>query len=486
MKPRPGDVFCVYNRSLERYTACQVTKVKEKGVVELVLDWTGDRPLSPEELPALRPLAVDYLFWSGGYDLTNVPPTVPGNYIRVGNIPPLVEEDSRSYSGWDGGYSIARQRWWDSIPEEKRRAFKAAAAGRGEVEIGGQPVKERTSKIRDDLIPFGDCRELRPLRCLTALECTRWHPGLVEYLKETPFLIDLRLENHGQKRLDLRGTTVRRLLIDPEGLEELWLGERTSSLCLTTTAGEDCVIHAPAAGEGLGIDFKRTVQRHPELPALTSVSCTGVEELDLLELQRWYPGLRSLRLWGKPGHLQNFRELKGFSELETFTTVDLFGFTGEEVPPPEELPHLTWLWMSSLPEDAARAARRLYKKREGLDLWITKARKPEWLAENLENPFRHWDGMEGVPAGAAKRAAGLYKKLRKELLRLAGEQPQDAQAQAEAAVTAFVKPFNRMRFIETEEREDVYSALCGLLEELPEGALDRRALVDAFEAERDF
>lgn len=92
MKPRPGDVFCVYNRTLERYTACQVTKVKEKGVVELVLDWTGDRPLSPEELPALRPLAVDYLFWSGGYDLTNVPPTVPGNYIRVGNIPPLAED----------------------------------------------------------------------------------------------------------------------------------------------------------------------------------------------------------------------------------------------------------------------------------------------------------------------------------------------------------------------------------------------------------
>lgn len=325
MKPRPGDVFCVYNRTLERYTACQVTKVKEKGVVELVLDWTGPQPLSPEELPVLRPLVVDYLFWSGGYDLTNVPLTVPGNYIRVGNIPPLVEEDSRSYSGWDGGHTIARQRWWDSIPEEKRRAFKAAAAGRGEVEIGGQPVKERTSKVRDDLIPFGDCRELRPLRCLTALECTRWHPGLVEYLKETPFLIDLRLENHGQKRLDLRGTTVRRLLIDPEG-----------------------------------------------------------------------------------------------------------------------------------------------------------------LAENLENPFRHWDGMEGVPAGAAKRAAGLYKKLRKELLRLAGEQPEDAQAQAEAAVTAFVRPFNRMRFIETEEREDVYSALCGLLEELPESALDRRALVDAFEAERDF
>ena len=43
-----------------------------------------------------------------------------------------------------------------------------------------------------------------------------------------------------------------------------------------------------------------------------------------------------------------------------------------------------------------------------------------------------------------------------------------------------------MRFIETEEREDIYTALCGLLEELPKGALERQALLDVFEEERDF
>ena len=69
---------------------------------------------------------------------------------------------------------------------------------------------------------------------------------------------------------------------------------------------------------------------------------------------------------------------------------------------------------------------------------------------------------------------------------LAKEGAEDAQAQAQAAVAAFVKPFNRMRFIETEEREDIYTALCGLLEELPKGALERQALLDVFEEERDF
>ena len=39
-----------------------------------------------------------------------------------------------------------------------------------------------------------------------------------------------------------------------------------------------------------------------------------------------------------------------------------------------------------------------------MDLRITKARKPEWLAQNLDNPFRGWDGAEHIPASAAKKA----------------------------------------------------------------------------------
>ena len=298
--------------------------------------------------------------------------------------------------------------------------------------------------------------------------------------------MDLRLENHGQRTLDFRGTSLRKLIVDLTGVEELWLGDRLEALLLLNREPDRCRIHASGEGEGLSIDFKGAVFPHPELPFLSSVSCTGVEELDLRVLREQYPCLRSLRLWGKPGYLRNFGELKRFPELETFTTVDLFGFTGADIPKPEELPCLTWFWMSSLPEDAAREAKKLYKKREGLDLWITKARKPEWLAENLTNPFRHWDGMEGVPASSAKRAANLYKKLRGTLAKLAGEPPENAMDLAREAVAAYTKPFNRMDFIETEEREDVYAALCAILDDLPEGVLDREALLDTFEEIRDF
>ena len=487
MKAKAGDVFCVYSRRLEGYAACQITKVKEKNQgLLLLLDWHGKEPLTPAELPGLRPMVLDYFFWQGRYDHVHVPLEVPGNYLYVGNIPPLIEDDSNAYSGWGITGTVASQLWWDTLPEEKRRAFKAAAGSREEVTVAGATVKKRLSRLFDTQVPIRRAEELRALPCLTELNCTRWYPDLMDYLREDPFLVDLRLENHGQRTLDFRGTSLRKLIIDLAGVEELWLGERLGALLLLNREPDRCRIHAPGEGELLSLDFKGTVFPHPELPALSALSCTGVEELDLGVLRDWYPRLRSLRLWGKPGVLRNFGELRRFSELETFTTVDLFGFTGADIPLPEELPRLTWFWMSSLPEDAAKTAKKLYKKREGLDLWITKARKPEWLAENLTNPFRHWDGMEGVPVSSARRAANLYKTLRGTLAKLAADPPADAMDQARAAVIAFTKPFNRMGFIETEEREDVYTALCGLLDELPKGALDREALLDAFEDTRDF
>ena len=48
-----------------------------------------------------------------------------------------------------------------------------------------------------------------------------------------------------------------------------------------------------------------------------------------------------------------------------FSTVDLFGFTAEDIPKPEDLPRLSMFWMSSLPEEAAKVAKKYYKKTAG-------------------------------------------------------------------------------------------------------------------------
>ena len=61
-----------------------------------------------------------------------------------------------------------------------------------------------------------------------------------------------------------------------------------------------------------------------------------------------------------------------------------------------------------------------------------------------------------------------------------------AQAQALEAVAACTQTFNRMGFIETEERDEIYMALCGILDALPDSTLPKAALLEQFEQLRDF
>ena len=153
---------------------------------------------------------------------------------------------------------------------------------------------------------------------------------------------------------------------------------------------------------------------------------------------------------------------------------------------PEQIAERRWVWLTSRPETAAKAAKRLWKGKPGMDLRITKPRNPEWLAQHLDNPFRGWDGAEHIPAAAAKKAANQYRKTRSQLMKLAAEPGEDAQAQAMDAVTAYTQTFNKMGFIETEERDEIYMALCGILDALPGDTLQKDALIEQFDHVRDF
>ena len=148
MKANAGEVYTVYNQYLKRYTACQVAYIappdtvsKESWAVVLSLDWVGDAPLTAEELPHLRPLYKDFMYWSRDLHLLRVPLEVPPQYTLVGTLPPFTDQPCRSYGGWNDGYEVYRQIKWQEIPEERRRAFKEAMESDGEPEIGGIPVK---------------------------------------------------------------------------------------------------------------------------------------------------------------------------------------------------------------------------------------------------------------------------------------------------------------------------------------------------------
>lgn len=498
MIAKAGNVYCVYNKYLKKYTACQITKIeeddKEPQAVILSLDWSGEEPMKEEELSSIKPLYKDFMYWKRGLHLHNVSVTVPSNYIFIGNITPLTDDSTNSYTMfWGNGYEVYRQLKWQEIPEEQREVFKEADKSKEKVLFAGEECGISKHNLSDEWTPFEDALELRVFPCLSNLTLKKWHKNLYEFLRSSPFLDVMVLENHKQTKLDFSDTYLIRLSIDMTGVEELILNDDLEELVLLGEVKEGCKIRAKENGDTLCLQFDKAIPRIQGLKNLEKLHCRNITELDIEGILTEYPKIRELRLWGNPGNLVNFDKLSEFNELEVFTTMDLFGFTGEDIPSPDSLPNLRRFWMSSLPEDAAKIAKKYYKKRkeEGLDLWIEKARKPEWLAQNLDNPFRSWDGQENISPSDAKKAATLYRKTRAKIVKLV-ENPTDETVQtAENLVREYVEGFNKMDkrkcFIETVEREDIYSALNGILELIPvELGVDKENFLEIFDELRDF
>lgn len=497
MIAKAGDIYCVYNKSLKKYTACQVTKIDDSGkkpqATIISLDWVSDELPKEEELALMKPLYIDYMYWGGTFNIKRVDVNVPLNYVYVANVKPLNNEDTGTYGGWNSGVEIYNQFKWLKIPKEQRDAFKAADASSEHVEFEGNRRRLGTHSENDMWHDFDDALSLRVFPCLSSLTVTKWHKNLYEYLNSNPFIRELVIENHGKSSLDFSETSIDRLSVDMTGLDELILNDDLSMLFLLEEVKDGCKITSPSFGSDLILYCDGSVPKIQGLEGLEKLYIRTITELDIADILRAYPKLRELRLWGKPGNLINFAKISEFSELEVLTTMDLFGFTADEVPKPESLQKLYMLWMDSLPEDAAKEVKKLYKKRkgEGLDLWITKPRKAEWLAQNLENPFRSWDGEEHITPANAKKAADIYRKTRAVVVKLIDGAGKDIEKDAEALVRDYTEGFNKMDkkkpFIDTVERDEVFTALDGILSLIPdELGIDQDKLLDLFDQLKDF
>ena len=498
MLAKAGDVYCVYNFHLKKYTACQITKIEEgekkPQAVLLSLDWSGKQPLREEELSSLKPLYIDFMYWERNLHLSNVDIHVPSHYIFIGNTTPLTTESTNTYAMfWGNGYDIYRQLKWQEIPKEKRDLFKKADKSKEKVSFTGNECRISKHNINDEWTPFEDALELKVFPCLSKLTLTRWHKNIYEYLQSTPFITELVLKNHGQTKLDFSKTSIHRLSIDLTGVEELRLNDDLEELVLLGDMSDNCQILVKDHGASLRLQLDSSLPKALGLKNLGAIHCSNILEIDFAQILNNYPRLRELRLWGKPGHILNFHKLSEFKELVMFSTVDLFGFTAEDIPKPEDLPRLSMFWMSSLPEEAAKVAKKYYKKQQdkGLNLWITKPRKAEWLAQNLDNPFRSWDGQENILTANAKKAASLYRKTRASVIKLLENPNEDTMKHIEVLIREYTQGFNKMDkrncFIETIEREDIYDALIEILDLLPEDlGMDKEKFIEIFDELKDF
>ena len=497
MIAKAGDIYCVYNKSLKKYTACQVTKIDESGkkpqAIIISLDWSSDELPKEEELALMKPLYIDYMYWNGTFNLKKVDVNVPSNYVYVGNVKPVNNEDTGTYGGWSIDIEVSNQFKWEKIPKEQRDVFKAADASSEHVEFEGNRRRLSTHSENDKWHDFEDALSLRVFPCLSSLTVTKWHKNLFEYLNSNPFIRELVIENHGKSSLDFSETTIDRLSVDMTGLDELILNDDLSMLFLLGEVKDGCKIKSPSSGVDFILHCDGFVPKLQGLEGLEKLYIGKIKELDIADILREYPKLRELRLWGNPGKLTNFAKISELSNLEVLTTMDLFGFTAEEVPRPEELQKLYMLWMDSLPEDAAKEVKKLYKNRksEGLDLWITKPRKAEWLAQNLDNPFRSWDGEEHITPVNAKKASDIYRKTRAAVVKLIDGAGKDIEKDAEVLVRDYTESFNKMDkkkpFIDTVERDEVFTALDGILSLIPDELdVDKDKLIDLFDQLKEF
>ncbi|ASS37935.1 gliding motility protein [Mogibacterium pumilum] len=497
MITKAGEIYCVYNKFLKKYTACQVTKIDDSGknpqAVILSLDWFGDKLPKLDEFAAVRPLYIDYMYWNRSLYLKKVDISVPPNYVYIGNLTPLNNDDTDIYGSWSNGHEVHNQFIWEKIPKDQRDTFKKANLSDEFVEFEGKRRRIRTHNENDKWHDFDDALHLRVFPCLSSLTVTKWHKNLFEYLNANPFIREFIIENHGKSKLDFSKTSIHRLSVDMTGLDELVLNKDLNMLSLTGQVKECCKIKAHDGGKYLILNCEGTVPKLDGLEELNALHVTAVTKLDVDAIATVYPKLKELRLWGKPGKIINFGKLSKFSELEVLTTMDVFGFTAREVPRPDDLKKLYRLWMDSLPEDAAKEVKKLYKKRKdvGLDLWITKPRKEEWLAQNLDNPFRSWDGDENIPQGMAKKAATIYRKTRSAMVKLIADPDNDLIKEIETLVREYTVGFNKMdkrkNFIYTTERDEIFQALEKILNLIPdELSVNRDELINVFDEIKEF
>lgn len=208
------------------------------------------------------------------------------------------------------------------------------------------------------------------------------------------------------------------------------------------------------------------------------LTISEIRELDCARLVARYPRLTSLRLFG-PGFLLNAASLNVLRELQSFFAKDLFGMTAHDRLDIADVPALESIWLTSVPDDYAKAMHTAWKpeERNGTHLQISKPRKPEWVAENMQNPLRDWDGDEQIPAAVYQKAISQYRKTRREVLDLLADPSETASGELTRIGEEYGEAFNELDesegFIDTIYRENLYDAIHFIVDEA-EAAVARK------------
>lgn len=490
LQPEAGEVYSCYVKELNKYGAYQILSVAKKSICYVTLDYLEGVPPTEAELSSLTPLYREWYRFHHEIVMTYISNEhVPKEYIYVGRCEPVTNKQCNSFSGdWGDGADYVFRARWEAIDAESRAAYKKYINSGEQVKIGNNWYKKNCGCMRNDLyqnlLIGGDICQLP---CLTRAQVEGYSTELVELLKKSPMLKTLCLNNPGAQVLDLRGTYLDNLELDMTGVTKLYLPQKAKKLDLSGEIREDLQIDDSACTHpiALSISLKKAKLHHFGLKLISVLRVFDIKELDVAQVVKCFPDVEMLGLWGAPGIITNITALEHLQSLRKLIGVDIFGYGEVEVKVLEKLPKLNRLLLESIPKKAGTYLKKRWKNK--LDtLEIIRLRDEGWLADNLTNPLRHWDGSEFVPNAAYKKAFSTYKNTKKLM------QEADSKETIITVALEYIAIFNKLNakydeFIETEEREDIFMAMEQIYKECLQhkNLISIQELFDVMDGERE-
>ena len=189
--------------------------------------------------------------------------------------------------------------------------------------------------------------------------------------------------------------------------------------------------------------------------------------------------------------------LNQLPSLKRLLIHNLVGMSRADCLHPDQVPALEFLGLHGIPYDYATAMRARWRPQvpHGTLVDITGARKPEWLAENMSNPLREWDGRPHIGKSRFVKATAQYKATRRAIMAALSSDGEPAASLLAHIGREYAEAFNaldgRAPFIETDEREDLFAALNLIVDDAEAAtgknlATARQSLIDGVEGARNW
>ena len=471
METRIGDIFAVRLKRKGVYFVAQILGGgDEAGYFALVLDGFTSAPPSLKEATKLKPFYFDHHFWKRGEFYLGTDKILDAEPVFIGNAASICEPSE--CVRLQNIEQIYMQLAWNELPKDIRAQFKSAH--KQKLEISQPQSKEFYADLARQN-PF--CYEIKS---------AVWDENLKDFLEQTPMMTVLELKNAGET-LDVSRTYLQELVFNVSDTQEILLNGSLWRLAINGDTSRLKSVRCPFDGELLSVQLELNgggfcIRGLEKLRDLRIFSRRG-ECIDLARVAASFPNLREIFINAQGGTLNNIDALVKFKHLKDVWLSDVYGF--ENFPTKAQLPHLKRLWLWSAPKSACEAARAQFKDIENFT--IRQPRSKQWLAANLNNPLRGWDGREGISAATAKKTMKAYVDAHKKLSALEAESASnELKTEKTEILKEFIAVFNAIdakHSIDTMEREEIWEAFCKLAEF---AAVDAKAQDEIWESNAEF